>query len=373
MKQEFNWAMDQVKLPPEAEERILRALEEQKAGKAPRRPRRTWKTAFAAVAAAVLMTGTAFAAAYQAGVLDIFFQGDTSSLESYVQTAVGSAENEDYRFTVNSTYYDGMSIYAVVTLEGLTDQAAERLFSNQVFADYYAQLYGQEEFDALLLKDPDWLETSSRLEMFVTNIRDEFGNVVIGYEVPPQSEFPDESGRMISWKIKFDLFQWTGPTDMPFRVWVNFMGEDYAVAIPLNEVAKTAHLEPNYTICMDMPTNEQAIVREIYVTPTQIYYRMDYLSAARALQLENIEGDWFALRMQDGTIIKESQINLTGTGGWSDKTMQYESISTLKSLAFSDVSEVYSIILGDTEFPLDGSQPFPSELVLDLSHQQKAS
>lgn len=27
MKQEFNWAMDQVKLPPEAEERILRALE----------------------------------------------------------------------------------------------------------------------------------------------------------------------------------------------------------------------------------------------------------------------------------------------------------------------------------------------------------
>ena len=27
MKQEFNWAMDQVRLPPEAEERILRALE----------------------------------------------------------------------------------------------------------------------------------------------------------------------------------------------------------------------------------------------------------------------------------------------------------------------------------------------------------
>ena len=58
MKQEFNWAMDQVKLPPEAEERILKALEEQKAGKAPRRPRRKWKTAVAAVAAAVLMYET---------------------------------------------------------------------------------------------------------------------------------------------------------------------------------------------------------------------------------------------------------------------------------------------------------------------------
>ena len=135
MKQEFNWAMDQVKLPPEAEERILRALEDQ--AQVPRRKRRKGPLiAVLAAAAAVLMTGTAFAAAYQAGVLDIFFRGDTSSLESYVQTAVGSAENEDYRFTVNSAYYDGMSIYAVVTLEGLTNQAAERLFSNQVFADY---------------------------------------------------------------------------------------------------------------------------------------------------------------------------------------------------------------------------------------------
>ena len=169
MKQEFNWAMDQVKLPPEAEERILRALEEQKAGKAPRRPRRTWKTAVAAVAAAVLMTGTAFAAAYQAGVLDIFFRGDTSSLESYVQTAVGSAENEDYRFTVNSAYYDGMSIYAVITLEGLTDQAAERLFSNQVFADYYAQLYGQEEFDA---RDKSIMNSKGALVQYLIKLSD---------------------------------------------------------------------------------------------------------------------------------------------------------------------------------------------------------
>ena len=108
MKQEFNWAMDQVKLPPEAEERILRALEEQKAGKAPRRPRRTWKTAVAAVAAAVLMTGTAFAAAYQAGVLDIFFRGDTSSLESY--RTIQSTEDENYRLTVDSLR-DGDGLY----------------------------------------------------------------------------------------------------------------------------------------------------------------------------------------------------------------------------------------------------------------------
>ena len=32
MKQEFNWAMDQVKLPPEAEARILRVLEDRRTG-----------------------------------------------------------------------------------------------------------------------------------------------------------------------------------------------------------------------------------------------------------------------------------------------------------------------------------------------------
>ena len=372
MKQEFNQAIEHIHLSPQGEARILKALEKRQTGTLPRRPWQRWKTAAAALAAAALMTGTAFAA-YQAGMLDRFFQGDTSSLDPYVQRTIGSAENEDYRFTVNSAYYDGRSIYAVVTLEGLTDRAAERLFNNQIFADYYSQLYGQETFDALLAQEPDWLETSSRLEMFMSNVQDTFGNVAMGYAVSPQSEFTAESGLGLSWNIRFDLFQWTGPTDMPFRVWVNFMGEDCAVTIPLDKVAQTAHLEPGYTICMDVTTNEQAIVREISVTPTQICYRMEYLTAPRALQLEDVEGDWFALRMQDGTVLRESQMDLAGNGTWISQTMVYDSAAALKTLVFSDVSEVYSIILGDTEFPLDGSQPFPSELVLDLSSKQKTS
>lgn len=75
MKQEFNRAMDQVTLPPEAEARIISVLEGKTAGSPPRRPGRRWKTAAAAAAAAILMTGAAFAAAYQAGVLDLFSRG----------------------------------------------------------------------------------------------------------------------------------------------------------------------------------------------------------------------------------------------------------------------------------------------------------
>ena len=68
----------------------------------------------AAVAAAVLMTGTAFAAAYQAGVLDIFFRGDTSSLESY--RTIQSTEDENYRLTVDSLR-DGDGLYLYLTIE----------------------------------------------------------------------------------------------------------------------------------------------------------------------------------------------------------------------------------------------------------------
>ena len=73
------------------------------------------------------MTGAAFAAAYQAGVLDLFFQGDTSNLEPYVQTTIPSAENEDYRLTVDNSLYDGQNLYILMTVEALNQQAASEL------------------------------------------------------------------------------------------------------------------------------------------------------------------------------------------------------------------------------------------------------
>lgn len=127
MKQEFNRAMDQVTLPPEAEARIISVLEGKTAGSPPRRPGRRWKTAAAAAAAAILMTGAAFAAAYQAGVLDLFFQGDTGSLEPYVQTTIPSAEHEGYRLTVDNSLYDGQNLYILMTVEALNQQAASEL------------------------------------------------------------------------------------------------------------------------------------------------------------------------------------------------------------------------------------------------------
>lgn len=39
---------------------------------------------------------------------------------TYVQTAVGSAGNQDYRLTVDSAVCDSQTLYAVITVEGRT-------------------------------------------------------------------------------------------------------------------------------------------------------------------------------------------------------------------------------------------------------------
>ena len=70
MKQEFNWAMDQVKLPPEAEERILRALEDR--AQSPRRKHRKGPLIAVLAAAAALLMGAA-AVAGLSPVLERYF------------------------------------------------------------------------------------------------------------------------------------------------------------------------------------------------------------------------------------------------------------------------------------------------------------
>ena len=82
------------------------------------------------------MTGAAFAAAYQAGVLDLFFHGDTGSLEPYVQMTIPSTENEDYRLTVDSSLYDGQNLYLVMTVEALNEQAVSDLGFQQLASPY---------------------------------------------------------------------------------------------------------------------------------------------------------------------------------------------------------------------------------------------
>ena len=57
-----------------------------------RKPMHKKKLLLSLAAALVVLTGSAVAVGSRLGLLGLFFQGDTSGLESYVRTEVGSAE-----------------------------------------------------------------------------------------------------------------------------------------------------------------------------------------------------------------------------------------------------------------------------------------
>lgn len=78
--------MDRVMDQIEAEEPELPTSQTRR-----RRPMHKKKLLLSLAAALVVLTGSAVAVANHYGVLDVFFKGDTSGLESYVQTELGSA------------------------------------------------------------------------------------------------------------------------------------------------------------------------------------------------------------------------------------------------------------------------------------------
>ena len=116
MKQEFNWAMDQVKLPPEAEERILRALEDR--AQAPRRKRRKGPLIAVLAAAAALLMGAA--AVWQSNLFQ-YFQGPggspVSALSQFASPVGISGTSEDgWTLTVDECMGDDQWVFLWITL-----------------------------------------------------------------------------------------------------------------------------------------------------------------------------------------------------------------------------------------------------------------
>ena len=346
MKQDYNDAMDQFHLPPQAEQRILKALEAQ----TQQPKKRNWRVGAALAAAAVLMTGSAFAVAYRWGVLEVFFHGDTSQVEPYVQTAVGSAENQDYRLTVDSCLYDGQNVYAIITVEALNDQAAEDLMSNRVIAEYHREFWGDDMVNGLLKSG------STGPDTFHCNFGDYEGT---GTEIPRSAgsmgskELPNPNDHSRSWQIDIQFGDYVGPQEEPLGFWLGFMGEDCAVEIPRNHMVEPIRLTPNEEVTYNVYTGEKGILKEFILSPTSFSITAEpseepdepyYTTESDAGE------DIFFLRMKDGTILTAMQL-----GALND---QFDTVV--------DLSQVQSIIYGYTEFPVDGSDPFPADVPENL-------
>lgn len=294
MKQDYNRAMDQLHLPPQAEQRILTALE----SRAKQPKKRNWRIGAALAAAAVLMTGSAFAVAYRSGVLEAFFHGNTSQVEPYVQTAVGSAENQDYRLTVDSAVCDSQTLYAVITVEGLNNQAVEDLKSNQVIAESHREVWGQEMVDSLMANG------SAGPDTFWAAFADS-GTNVSGIQYQGLTA-PSDTSR--SWQVKISLMDadhkmGTGPV----LFWLGFMGKEYAVEIPTDTAMETIQLTIDRDVQPEYPGGLTVFVQSLELSPTSIAYVGTYWDEQR--DADNPAAIFF--RMKDGQILTRMQLGYT--------------------------------------------------------------
>ena len=338
MKQDYNRAMDQLHLPPQAEQRILTALE----SRAKQPKKRNWRIGAALAAAAVLMTGSAFAVAYRSGVLEAFFHGDTSQVEPYVQTAVDSAENQDYRLTVDSAVCDSQTLYTVITVEGLNNQAVEDLKSNKVIAESHREVWGQEMMDSLMANGSAGPDT-----FWAAFVDSGVSTSGIQYQSLPA---PSDTSR--SWRVKISLIDadrqiGTGP----ILFWLGFMGKEYAVEIPTNTAMETVQLSIDRDVQPEYPGGPTVFVQSLELSPVNLSYVGTYWDAQR----------------KDGQILTRTQLGYT--------FLEHATRINLDDMLFQvqyqtdtpvDLDQVASIILGDMEFPLDGSAPSPADVPENL-------
>ena len=349
MKQDYNQAMDQLHLPPQAEQRILQALESH----TQQPKKRNWRVGAALAAAAVLMTGSAFAVAYRWGVLEVFFHGDTSQVEPYVQTAVGSAENQDYRLTVDSAVCDSQTLYAVITVEGLNDQAVEDLKINKVIAESHREVWGQEMVDSLMDNGSAGPET-----FWAAFVDSGVSTSGIQYQSLPA---PSDTSR--SWQVKISRMDADHQMDSgSILFWLGFMGKEYAVAIPTDTAMETIQLSIDRDVQPQYPDGPTVFVQSLELSPVSLSYVGTYWDAQR--DADNPPLVFF--RMKDGQITTQMQLgyhwNDAGKINESDRLYQvrYQTDTPV------DLDQVASIILGDMEFPLDGSDPFPADVPENL-------
>lgn len=349
MKQDYNQAMDQLHLPPQAEQRILQALEAQ----TQQPKKRNWRVGAALAAAAVLMTGSAFAVAYRWGVLEVFFHGDTSQVEPYVQTAVDSAENQDYRLTVDSAVCDSQTLYAVITVEGLNDQAVEDLKINKVIAESHREVWGQEMVDSLMDNGSAGPET-----FWAAFVDSGVSTSGIQYQSLPA---PSDTSR--SWQVKISRMDADHQMDSgSILFWLGFMGKEYAVAIPTDTAMETIQLSIDRDVQPQYPDGPTVFVQSLELSPVSLSYVGTYWDAQR--DADNPPLVFF--RMKDGQITTQMQLGYhwNGAGKINESDRLYQVRYQTDTPA--DLDQVASIILGDMEFPLDGSDPFPADVPENL-------
>lgn len=352
-------------------------------GKTPMKRRITSIVLFAAVLA--LMAGSVLAAAYRAGVLELFFPDeDTSGVEPYVQTALDTAENENWRATVDSALYDGQSLYALVTLQGLNDQAVQSLISGQVIAQGYLEQYRAQCQSVGLSLTPeeerqvvsDILEQGTPDNWDLSCDVEPYAGFSSAWEVKPAG------GDSRTWAFRLEAGYYVGARAEPLEVWFSFLGQELSLRIPLDQPVEPIRLFPGQQVEADRGLGLEGILTDLSLTPLSCTFtlerqgdwvRGDYVTSMEPMDTKELKLFW--LKKADGTLLPPWELGSTDTlsaladGAYVNSsalegTADLSGTTLTVSTSFDaplDLKEFSSFLYGGWEFPLDGSDPRPTQ------------
>ena len=339
MKQEYHRALEQICLSEEARARIISVLEQKERGlKRPRR--RIGRLILVCAVLILLLLGTGAAVVSRVGVLELFFQGDTSQMEPFVQTGA-SAQDKNYRLTLDSSICDGDTLYVVITVEGLHEQAVENLKNNQVVADCYRAAWGREM--------PENLMEQGQGDISVFQFQMEAGNHMssFGFEELPA---PSETSR--SWQLQLTLTGLEHPQTEPIGLRLGFMEESCVLQIPVDQMPQVVRVSIARELSVDWNGGEEVFVDHVEIGPTRFTYVEKYPDTASSL------APLVFFRMKDGQILTRKQMGLElemrdipGPANVFGKELA-EIVYTSRSVM--DLTEIASVILGTAEFSLNG-------------------
>lgn len=277
------------------------------------------RMALIAAAAAAALTGTAFAATANWDGLSAWFRGDTAPVQEYVDSTARSVSDQNYTLTVEGSASDGHSAYLALAITALSDEAKEFI--------------QDEHFNSI-----------DTLELWIPSQEEEGRLRPVSFSCREV-----ETGAADTRRFSLAADDLPYSTDMLY-VWCGYMEEGKRVKVPVTPVppltVKIGAKGPGVPSITAAPGQEdQALaIDEITLSPFTCRIRGSMDASARP----NIR-----LRMADGDVCTQAQL-MDGIS-WSDAEANYrfKEVQSLDNIA--------SIIVFDTEYPLDGSEPTPVE------------
>ncbi len=274
-----------------------------------------------AVAAALAIMGTAFAAVVDWDALTAHFKGDVSPALAYLDSQVRTVSDENYTLTVESAAADKNTVYFVLSVSARSDTAKAFLAS--------------DDFDSMDTFDA-WATTPVGATKMLSSM---------GYH-----ELDAETEDCRRYALDASFFKQLSASDT-VAVRCGYMDEDSWIELPVTPAPSvTVKIRASGTgveglHCRPAGSPGQLTIRDITLSPFTCQIRMNRPNMDIEPRL--------LLRTKDGSIRTQAQF-LTGEGG-DAREYSYQCKEVL------DLDSIYSVIIFDMEYPLDGSAPTPVE------------